>query len=204
MNRMNNNPGRARNGNGGGRGPGGGRGRGGGRGSGVGRGAGMRGGRGRGGGGRAARVLSRDELSLLLLSLVDDEQRHGYELIRKIRSLSGGLYSPSSGMVYPALAELADAGFAAPEDGEGGRKLYAATPAGVAEANARSAEIAAIVERLEALAKEQPSEPAAVGRALSNLEQVLRNAAADGNAETLDAAIDIIDAAARQIERLGR
>lgn len=149
-------------------------------------------------------MLSRDELGLLLLSLVDDEQRHGYDLIRMIQSLSKGAYSPSSGMVYPALAQLAEAGFAAPEEGEGGRRLYAATPAGVAEAKDRSAEISAIRERLEALADEQPDEPAAIGRALSNLELVLRNASSDGDKETLDAAIDIIDAAARQIERLGR
>lgn len=153
---------------------------------------------------RAARVISRDELRLVLLSLIDSTERHGYELIRRIKSLSSGNYAPSSGMVYPALAELEAAGFASHCEGEGGRKLFTATAAGIAEAKAREPEIAELRLRLEGLSLSEPGRLAAVQRALANLDMVLVHALPDGKGQHLDAIVDLIDQAARQIERLGQ
>ena len=156
------------------------------------------------GGSRATRVLSRDELRLLLLSLIDETQRHGYEMIRRIKALSRGQYAPSSGMVYPALGELAEAGFAVHSEGEGGRKLFVATPAGIAEAKAREAEIQAIRERLDQLRAAQVDEPASLRRARANLDMALANAVPQCGIDGVDAIVELLDATARQIERLGR
>lgn len=153
---------------------------------------------------RATRVLSREELRLLLLSLIDETERHGYELIRRIKSLSRGSYAPSSGMVYPALGELADTGFAVHSEGEGGRKLFVATPAGIAEGKARADEIAAIRERLEQLQAAEADEPAPVRRARANLDMALGQALAQVGTDEIDAIVELLDATARQIERLGR
>lgn len=157
---------------------------------------------------RAPRVLSGDELRLLLLSLIDETERHGYELIRRIKSLSRGHYAPSSGMVYPALGELAEAGLAVQSEGEGGRKLFIASAAGVAESKAREREITAIRERLEQLQGAQADEPAPVRRARANLDMALANALASAatrdGLDDIDAIVELLDATTRQIERLGR
>lgn len=84
----------------------------------------------RGGGGFSrGRKLSAEDLQLVLLSLLEDRPAHGYELIGAIEERSGGYYSPSPGVIYPALAALNEAGWADVAT-EGKRKSYAITDAG--------------------------------------------------------------------------
>jgi DNA-binding PadR family transcriptional regulator len=71
------------------------------------------------------------ELQLLILALLAERARHGYELIKEIEQRSGGWYVPSPGMVYPALSYLEDAGHASVE-AAGAKKLYTITVAGLA------------------------------------------------------------------------
>src|SRR5215468_9833836 len=61
------------------------------------------------------RKLGSDDLQLLILALLSECARHGYELIKEIEQRSGGWYVPSPGMVYPALSYLEDAGYASVE-----------------------------------------------------------------------------------------
>jgi len=75
------------------------------------------------------RKFSSDELQYLLLDLLVDEPRHGYELIKLLDTRSNGFYSPSPGMVYPALTYLEEIGHAL-VTAEGNRKRYALTDAG--------------------------------------------------------------------------
>ena len=51
----------------------------------------------------ARRMFDGGELRLVLLKLIADEPRHGYDLIREIEELTGGAYAPSPGVVYPTL-----------------------------------------------------------------------------------------------------
>jgi DNA-binding PadR family transcriptional regulator len=71
----------------------------------------------------SARKLSSAELQLVLLALLAESEAHGYELIKIIEDRSNGFYSPSPGVVYPALTYLAEVGFASVTQ-EGSRKLY--------------------------------------------------------------------------------
>jgi DNA-binding PadR family transcriptional regulator len=75
------------------------------------------------------RKFSSDDLQLILLALLADEPRHGYELIKALEVRSNGFYSPSPGMVYPALTYLEELGFATVE-AQGNRKRYALSDAG--------------------------------------------------------------------------
>jgi hypothetical protein len=84
---------------------------------------------GRGSGRGAGRVLDAAELRLVLLKLIWNEPRHGYELIKAIEALSGGAYAPSPGMVYPTLTLLADQGLV-DETADGSRKRFTITAAG--------------------------------------------------------------------------
>src|SRR5438270_5680520 len=72
---------------------------------------------------RAGRKLGSDDLQLVILALVADKPSHGYEIIKALEERSGGFYSPSPGMVYPALTYLEEIGYASVE-AEGAKKLY--------------------------------------------------------------------------------
>ena len=75
------------------------------------------------------RMVSSEDLQLLLLALLAAEPRHGYELIKALQTHSNGFYSPSPGMVYPALTYLEEIGYVTAEQ-EGNRKRYAVAKAG--------------------------------------------------------------------------
>ncbi len=85
----------------------------------------------RGGGMRTARVLGSGDLQLLILLLLSEKPRHGYEIIKAIEEHSSGAYTPSPGMVYPALTYLEEMGYAN-TTAEGTKKLYSITPEGAA------------------------------------------------------------------------
>lgn len=78
---------------------------------------------------RAGRKLGGDDLQLVVLALLADKPYHGYEIIKALEERSGGFYSPSPGMVYPALTYLEEIGYASVE-AEGTKKLYRITPEG--------------------------------------------------------------------------
>ncbi|CAH0496228.1 PadR family transcriptional regulator [Novosphingobium sp. CECT 9465] len=162
---------------------------------------------GRGGGKRrsGARMFAGGELRLLLLHLVSQQPRHGYDLIRAVGDLAGGEYAPSPGVVYPTLALLVDEGLIVEEAEAGPRKAFAATEAGCTELAEKSEEIAGILARLKAVGDQRErSESPPVRRAMGNLHAVLRNRAmAEGfSTETAHTIADILDEAARRIERL--
>ncbi|MFT4507593.1 PadR family transcriptional regulator [Caballeronia sp. 15711] len=75
------------------------------------------------------RKFTSDDLQLLLLALLAEAPRHGYELIKALEVRSNGFYSPSPGMVYPALTYLEELGYATVEV-EGNRKRYALAESG--------------------------------------------------------------------------
>jgi DNA-binding PadR family transcriptional regulator len=78
---------------------------------------------------RAGRKLGGDDLQLVVLALLADKPYHGYEIMKALEERSGGFYSPSPGMVYPALTYLEEIGYASVE-AEGAKKLYRITEEG--------------------------------------------------------------------------
>jgi DNA-binding PadR family transcriptional regulator len=88
-------------------------------------------GRGDGDGFRMGRRLGSGDLQLLILLLLQENPRHGYELIKELEQRTSGYYSPSPGVIYPALTYLDEIGFASVE-AEGNKKLYRTTETGAA------------------------------------------------------------------------
>ena len=88
-------------------------------------------GHGSGDGMRWGRKLASTDLQLVLLALLAERPSHGYELIKALEEKSGGFYSPSPGMVYPALTYLEEIGYASVV-AEGTKKRYEITPEGEA------------------------------------------------------------------------
>ncbi len=158
----------------------------------------------RGGGRFRARLLNRGELRALLLKLLEGGAQHGYELIKQIEARTGGAYAPSPGVLYPTLAMLEDAGLISAAS-DGGRKQFALTDTGRAEIAEKAEELDALLLRLEEEGKTRATtESGPVRRAMDNLGQVLRELAsrAELDREAQHTVADILDDAARRIERL--
>jgi DNA-binding PadR family transcriptional regulator len=163
-----------------------------------------RGGRGDGPRGRR-RMFRSGELRLVLLKLIADEPRHGYELIRAIEEMTGGDYAPSPGVIYPTLTLLQDMGLIGEAPGETPKKVFEVTEEGRAHLAENTDEVEALFERLEEAAPERGGRHPPIGRAIGNLMNALRHRIAhDGFDEKLVHEItEILDDAARRIERLG-
>lgn len=86
-------------------------------------------------------VFRHGRLRLYLLKLLDEEPRHGYDIIRLLEDRFIGTYSPSAGTIYPRLQRLEAEGLVAHEIKDG-RKVYRLTEAGAAELRARAGELA--------------------------------------------------------------
>ncbi len=155
--------------------------------------------------GRRRRVFDSGELRLVLLKLIADQPRHGYELIRAIEDLTGGVYVPSPGMVYPTLTLLQDMGQIEEATAEGSRRPFAVTAEGAAQLAEKRAEVEALFARLAQLATaRERTDGAPIRRAMGNLRAVLMHRLdRDGvQAETLHQVAAILDEAAQKIERL--
>ncbi len=76
------------------------------------------------------RMFEQGDLKLVILRLLDEKPRHGYDIIKELEERSGGRYTPSAGAIYPTLTMLEDLGYAATTPEEGGKKVYTITDAG--------------------------------------------------------------------------
>ena len=162
------------------------------------------GGGGRRGGGRGRRMFESGELRLVLLKLIADEPRHGYDLIRAIEDLTAGEYAPSPGVVYPTLTLLQDMGLIEEAAGEGSRKPFQVTAEGKSHLEEKSDEIDALFERLNDLKPRESHGWATIGRATQNLMAAIRNRVSrhGWDEELTHEVTAILDEAAQRIERL--
>ena len=168
-----------------------------------------RGGWGGWGGGRRGRdrkrMFSGGELRLVLLKLIADQPRHGYELIKAIEDMTGGEYAPSPGVVYPTLTMLEDMGLIAEKKSKDSKKVFEATDEGRAHLEENPEEVDELIERLEGHGHQRRrGQRPEIGRAIGNLMTALRNRIAhEGwNDELLEEVVDILDEAAQRIERV--
>lgn len=159
---------------------------------------------------RRGRMFGQGELRLVLLKLIADEPRHGYELIKAIEDMTAGSYAPSPGTVYPTLSLLEDEGaIREVAGGDEPRKAFEATDKGRDELETRKDEADALVERLSDHGERHAERGRAFAtpemfRALGNLAQVVKMKARGGklDEEALAQVVDMIDEMARKIERL--
>ena len=147
------------------------------------------------------RFFDHGALKLVVLGLVGEEPRHGYDIIRLLKERLQGAYSPSPGSIYPILAQLAEAGFVVAQT-QGTRKLFTLTDAGRAYLESQRPEFDAIKAQLDETAA--PIGQSSLGEALSSFRGAwfakIRNGALSGpQAERLS---EILARAQREIESL--
>ncbi|WP_404405284.1 PadR family transcriptional regulator [Pelagibacterium halotolerans] len=154
---------------------------------------------------RRRKVFDSKELQLVLLSLIAETPRHGYELIRELEERSNTAYSPSPGMVYPNLTLLTEMGHAEEAETSGARKIFTATEAGRKELADEAERLSELVNRLSMLAERTGRVDAApVRRALGNLRSAIRGRLSKEGVEdeTIFSVAQLIDEVAGKIERL--
>jgi DNA-binding PadR family transcriptional regulator len=132
------------------------------------------------------RKLSSGDLQLLILKLLDEKSRYGYEIIKELDERSKGFYVPSPGMVYPALTYLEEIGHATVA-ADGARKLYSITESGkehlaknLSNANALFTQFDRVGERMDRVrraldAEESGEEPDHEGRGSRELHRARRD-----------------------------
>jgi DNA-binding PadR family transcriptional regulator len=153
-------------------------------------------------GGRRRGLYDSEELRLVLLSLIAEQPRHGYDLIREIEERTGGEYAPSPGIVYPTLTMLQDMGLIVESDAAGTRKVYAATLEGRQHLAEKKEDVAALLARIEELKSAQRGDRAPVRRAMRNLHLALaEKVARSDNDELMHKIAALLDEVTQKIER---
>ena len=162
------------------------------------------GGHGRRGGG-GGRMFEQGDLKLVVLKLLDEKPRHGYEIIKALEEKTNGMYSPSPGAVYPTLTLLEELGYARSVDEGAGRKIYEITDEGrkhLAEHRSTADDVFERVSNFAGAGVEMFGELAsafgALGRAAFRTANKSR-----GDREVLRAVRKIIERAEHDIEKLG-
>lgn len=158
----------------------------------------------RGGGFRGGRMFEQGDLRFVILHLLAEKPRHGYEIIKAIEERFGGMYSPSPGVVYPTLTLLEELGHAAVAAAEAGRKLYAVTAAGTAFMADNRPTLDAVLARMEAATRAYgDGPPPEIRRAVHNLRLALGVRLTRGplSREAVQQITRLLDDAAGAIER---
>jgi DNA-binding PadR family transcriptional regulator len=152
----------------------------------------------------SGRLFDYGELRILLLAMIAERPRHGYELIKAIEERMGGSYTPSPGVIYPTLSWLEDMGYVALDTEEAGRKRYSITSEGEAFLVANRAAADDLLARGSSpQADGSDRVPAPVVRAMENLKMAMRLRLRQGpiNPEAAATIAAVLDEAAKTVER---
>ena len=158
-------------------------------------------GRHRFGGGR---YFEQGDLRFLVLALIAEKPRHGYDVIKEIEERFAGAYAPSPGAVYPLLTMLEELGHVELSSTEGGKKLYAITDDGQAVLKENEKLVEAIFARIDETRERHAGGRAPqIVRAMENLRFALRLKLERGglSEEQAQAIASALDAAAQAIDR---
>jgi len=172
---------------------------------------------------RIGRMLASGDLRLIALYFIEQQPRHGYDLIKAIEEKTGGIYVPSPGVVYPALTFLEEANYVT-SVAEGNKRLYTITDEGRTYLNDNRAAVEATLAHLGRIGEQfskvkerwqeaqrgfedvRPDrdmadvEPA-VNEARRELKDAIKQAARDRDPENQRRLADILRRAADEIRR---
>jgi DNA-binding PadR family transcriptional regulator len=146
--------------------------------------------------GRGPRARRGDVRAAAML-LLEEEPRNGYQLMQEIERRSNGLWRPSPGAMYPALAQLEDEGMVRAEEREG-RKVFVLTDEGRAHVEERREHLGVPWEQLGGASGEIADLRGILGQIATALHQVARH----GTREQSERARGILDDARRALYRL--
>src|SRR5919199_313002 len=152
------------------------------------------------------RFFEQGDLKYVVLRLLEEKPRHGYEIIKELEDRFGGAYSPSPGTVYPTLTMLEDLGYARARTEDGGKKIYEITPEGKAYLEANKTTVEDIFDRIADFGASFFSAPMLeIGAAFKHLGWAVYGPGVQSrDPERMRRVKEIIEQAAREIEELAR
>jgi DNA-binding PadR family transcriptional regulator len=163
------------------------------------------GGRRRGGFFRGGRMFEQGDLKYVILQLLAEKPRHGYEVIKELEERFGGAYAPSAGTVYPTLSLLEDLGYATVMPEEGGKKIYSITEEGRRYLEENKSAVDDIFERIADFGASFLGEAMMeINRAMGHVGRATYGAAPRyfKDKETAEKVRDILERAAKEIDEL--
>jgi len=137
--------------------------------------------------------MRRGAIRTAILLALREEPAHGYEVMRRLEEMSGGLWRPSPGSVYPHLQMLEDEGLVRSSEVDGSR-TYTLTDAGRAEAEKSEGPLRA--------AGETDEKVRALRDALGQLASAAKQLAGTGQAMHIDRGIAIIQRARKDLYQI--
>lgn len=164
---------------------------------------------------KLGRFFAHGDLRFLILKLIAEKPRHGYELIKAIEELVAGAYSPSPGVIYPTLTLLEELDWIQASASEGSKKLFEITADGSLALEANRNTVDAIYARMAKVSDAQTStaaldtkisSDAATPRlrlALDDVRRAVEQRLADDGLtqDRLDAMVTLLSTTATDIER---
>ena len=108
---------------------------------------------------RGGRMFEQGDLKYVILKLLEEKPRHGYEIIKELEERFRGAYAPSPGTVYPTLTMLEDMGYARGTQEEGGKRIYEITPEGRTYLAENKSTVEDIFERISEFGTTLPQTP---------------------------------------------
>jgi DNA-binding PadR family transcriptional regulator len=149
---------------------------------------------------RGARMFDSGALRLVVLGLVAEAPRHGYDIIRHLKDRFQGSYSPSPGAIYPLLKSLTEVGFVT-VNADGKKRLFTITGAGREWLAAQADELATINRQLDQAAG--PIDTHNIGGAIAAFRAALfaRIRGRDFSTAEAERITAILDRARRDIEQ---
>jgi DNA-binding PadR family transcriptional regulator len=149
------------------------------------------------------RFFEQGDLRLVVLKLIAEQPRHGYELIKSIEESAGGAYSPSPGVIYPTLTLLEELGYTTATEAAG-KKLFTITPEGEAYLAEQAEPVRGLFARMAEVAASSMAFSPQILRARENLRTALRMKLTAGklSPEQVSAVARVLDDAARSIDEI--
>jgi DNA-binding PadR family transcriptional regulator len=161
---------------------------------------------GRGGSGRGGsrgRVFGPGDLRLVILALIEEKPRHGYELIKELEQKFGGAYTPSPGSVYPTLTLLEELGQVSSSTSEGTKRLFEITAEGRRYLRENQAALDSAMARMEMAARAVSGDapPGDLHHAMHTLKAALMFHRGGWDDKETERVMKIIEGAAEAIAR---
>jgi DNA-binding PadR family transcriptional regulator len=156
---------------------------------------------------RGGRMFEQGDLRYVVLRLLEEKPRHGYEIIKALEERFSGAYAPSPGVVYPTLQLLEDLGYARVRPESEGKKVYEITDAGRAYLAENRDTVDSIFDRISTLVGHFMDEPmTGVHGAFRRAAKATYSRASEcvSDPATLARIAEILERAAVEIEQLGR
>jgi DNA-binding PadR family transcriptional regulator len=154
---------------------------------------------------RGGRMFEQGDLRYVVLRLLEEKPRHGYEIIKALEERFGGAYAPSPGAVYPTLQLLEDLGYTRIVPGPEGKKVYEITDEGRAHLAENQATVDTIFDRISKMVGHFLDEPMTeVHAAFRHVGKATYSRATDAVHDTavLKSIVEILERAAKEIDQL--